>query len=58
MNFKVNRDGTYEVGNLRVEKLPQLLRLIKQNETWRKEDAELNIAQVEEVEKDLTPKGE
>lgn len=58
MNFKVNRDGTYEVGNLRVEKLPQLLRLIKQNEIWRKEDAELNIAQVEEVEKDLTPKGE
>lgn len=54
-NLKVNRDGTYDFHFTGAD-LPTVVRLVKQNEIWRKEEAEeeagkiaAKVAEAEEV---------
>lgn len=45
MNLKVNLDGTYQFHFTGAD-LPTVVRLVKQNEIWRKEAAEKEAAKI------------
>jgi hypothetical protein len=48
MNFKANRDGTYDT-TFKAADLPSIVRMVQQNEIWRREDADEAIKNLQHL---------
>jgi hypothetical protein len=46
MNYKQNRDGTYTAENFDAANPSQIIRMVKQEEQWKIEDAQKALAKV------------
>lgn len=54
MNYKQNVDGTYTAENFGASNLREIIKLVKQGEQWKIEDAQKALAKVAEAEDELT----
>ncbi len=52
MNLKANKDGTYEA-TFNATELTSIVRIVKQNEIWRREEADKVVAKLEDLEIEL-----
>lgn len=55
MNYKQNRDGTYDCFDFRASDLPVIIRMVKQGEIWKIEEAQAALTKIEEAENEITP---